>query len=801
MANADKSDPLRKRNPLEFIISFAERYFSNIRLWRKTVRMQDKDLALDGDFLRTILSYDPEQDSNTAWRIFQLSRVRHHHRSSWTLLPIWLLPHRHHGSPQGDRSILGTYASLAVLFLGIAGFVLVELLMAPRRYSSLPTDEARVTWVKRMFICEMLAVSLLYAVTNNAYSDVAYLYIVPLTYVAEFLPFRSAVRRLRLLPLCLLLSAYAANKFAAERTLQLHILLVNVVLTRTILIGGLILIFLYIRRVTAARRAVLRALLEAIPEGLALVSKPDYRIRWANGVILDTFFSGRPLLGEVCYHAYKCADKKCDPCPTERAFGGELSEQITRSPEFIIQSKQGPAVPPPDEWRHFDTFCAPVKIEGEIVAALELVRDVTCREVIGDATKALQAATTQEAVLGRVARAIRNLGYRRCRVYLLSQDGCWLVMQYLFGMEDVLIPNFKLPLLGEPYSAETLNSDFPRVCPATLDDLYRDALKKDPALPWLELPLKLNGEFFGKISIDNKGHPDPSRRILHAEAIAESKSPPPRTSGVLPGPRITGLENLIALHNLGVQATLALQRIRSRAERADLMSAYVHFSVGLLNVLPTSAAQLLNDSSTAGERSDRRAAYEHICGAATVISEYGKALQNWADLHRGTDIRISVQPTNTDVTDLLREVRSWFLFDIDAYKCSVDTAPTVPLFAVVDAEIVKQNVFILLKNALDSIKESDRPHSEGRISIRAALLKDDPGLLEISVADNGHGLPEPVSPTLFERGSIKRYGNHLGIGLWLARQFTSAHGGIINFRNNRPGNGVEFYLVLPVGCQ
>ena len=76
------------------------------------------------------------------------------------------------------------------------------------------------------------------------------------------------------------------------------------------------------------------------------------------------------------------------------------------------------------------------------------------------------------------------------------------------------------------------------------------------------------------------------------------------------------------------------------------------------------------------------------------------------------------------------------------------------------------------------------------------------GWAEVSVTDNGPGIPPEDLPRLFERfyrvdRSRSRSGGGSGLGLAIARQLALAQGGDLS-ASNRPEGGAAFLLRLPV---
>ena len=98
----------------------------------------------------------------------------------------------------------------------------------------------------------------------------------------------------------------------------------------------------------------------------------------------------------------------------------------------------------------------------------------------------------------------------------------------------------------------------------------------------------------------------------------------------------------------------------------------------------------------------------------------------------------------------------------------------------------------------DAVAEKQKLSVDGYEPSVTVCTKNINGELEISVADNGNGIPEKVLDKVFQPFfTTKPTGQGTGLGLSLSYDIIKAHFGKINIRNT-PGEGVEFIITLPM---
>ncbi len=120
---------------------------------------------------------------------------------------------------------------------------------------------------------------------------------------------------------------------------------------------------------------------------------------------------------------------------------------------------------------------------------------------------------------------------------------------------------------------------------------------------------------------------------------------------------------------------------------------------------------------------------------------------------------------------------------------AADYAPDLPP-VLIDKVQIQQVLLNLIRNAVEAMRDSRRR----KLTIKTMLSVD--GLVEISVADSGPGLPEQVREKLFQP-FITTKPSGMGVGLSICHGIIEAHGGRL-WLTESPEGGADFHFTLPV---
>jgi len=163
------------------------------------------------------------------------------------------------------------------------------------------------------------------------------------------------------------------------------------------------------------------------------------------------------------------------------------------------------------------------------------------------------------------------------------------------------------------------------------------------------------------------------------------------------------------------------------------------------------------------------------------------------DISRLEAGRMTIRHADVDLAHLVRTCASNFeSLAVDRkVRFAVDTPPA--LRAQVDSEKIQRIVLNLLGNAFKFAPVG------GSVSV---LLRTTEHQAEISVQDNGPGVPAQMRDLVFERfrqveDGAQRQEAGTGLGLAIAREFALLHGGAIEVVD-APGGGALFKVSLPL---
>ena len=251
----------------------------------------------------------------------------------------------------------------------------------------------------------------------------------------------------------------------------------------------------------------------------------------------------------------------------------------------------------------------------------------------------------------------------------------------------------------------------------------------------------------------------------------------------------------------GVLLDITTQR-RSETELQQLRGQLAHAGrVSMMGQLASALAHELNQPLGAILRNAEAAelfmqeASPNLDEVRAIISDIRKDDQRAGeviDRLRSLLKRRDIESRMLSVSPLLDEVLALTRADAAARGVKLDLQCDPDLPSVRGDRVHLQQVLInLIINGMDALSESKQ--TERRVTIRAQ--RNGRGFVEVSVSDNGHGIPADKLHHVFDPFfTTKLHG--MGMGLPISRTIIEAHGGKLTAENGRDG-GAIFRFTLP----
>jgi signal transduction histidine kinase len=162
------------------------------------------------------------------------------------------------------------------------------------------------------------------------------------------------------------------------------------------------------------------------------------------------------------------------------------------------------------------------------------------------------------------------------------------------------------------------------------------------------------------------------------------------------------------------------------------------------------------------------------------------------ELSRIESGKVPLEPTRFDINELIGKVLARMAPRIEARGLDVDALfRQDPCYVRADVDRVDQALTNLIDNAVKYVQEG------GSLTISTDASGP---VAEVSVSDNGPGIPESEQPYIFDRfhtvDKARTSGRGTGLGLAITRRVLRLHGQDIRVEST-PGKGSAFIFTLP----
>ena len=242
------------------------------------------------------------------------------------------------------------------------------------------------------------------------------------------------------------------------------------------------------------------------------------------------------------------------------------------------------------------------------------------------------------------------------------------------------------------------------------------------------------------------------------------------------------------LDRLGVVRVIGEAKLRAEAEtlRAALMDTVSHGLRTPLASIMGSASILVEAPSVKNE--------PRLADLATIVRDEAERLdgsiQKLLDASRISSTGVRAHMAWADPADIVNAAVASQHRALSAHRVVLSLADDLAL-AYVDPVLVEQALCQIIDNA------AKYSPAGSTIRIEAA---DRSGETVIAVSDEGAGLTSEEQERMFERfyrGARSRETLGSGLGLWIAKAFVAACGGVLEAASEGPGRGSRVSIVLP----
>jgi signal transduction histidine kinase len=188
---------------------------------------------------------------------------------------------------------------------------------------------------------------------------------------------------------------------------------------------------------------------------------------------------------------------------------------------------------------------------------------------------------------------------------------------------------------------------------------------------------------------------------------------------------------------------------------------------------------------------------DHLQTVLKSVNQLHAMIRDLLEATRAESGKLRVEPRCLALVELVQQAVAMVRPSAEQKRISVELVADASLpLTYADPDRVLEVLINLLDNA---IKFTD---SGGAISLKANALETDSDFIYVSVSDNGPGISPEAMPLIFERlyqepDSIEGIRSGLGLGLYIARELITLHGGRI-WVASQPGEGSTFTFTLPV---
>jgi two-component system sensor kinase FixL len=245
-----------------------------------------------------------------------------------------------------------------------------------------------------------------------------------------------------------------------------------------------------------------------------------------------------------------------------------------------------------------------------------------------------------------------------------------------------------------------------------------------------------------------------------------------------------------------LQAEAESRKQREQLAHADRLNTLGEMATGLAHEInqPLTAISLF---AQAGKRLHEAGSNDRLPEIFDKLSQHaqraGAIIERMQTMSRQQESKKEIADCNALVLDIakLAEVEA----GIRDISIEVEVGEKL-LLVVVDTVQIQQVVLNLLRNGMQAMRSVN---CRGGNTIILRTRSNNDGDIEVAVSDSGGGVSKRVAENMFKPFSTTKESG-MGLGLSISRAIVVAHGGQLEYHNNKIG-GATFLFTLPVATQ
>jgi nitrogen fixation/metabolism regulation signal transduction histidine kinase len=247
-------------------------------------------------------------------------------------------------------------------------------------------------------------------------------------------------------------------------------------------------------------------------------------------------------------------------------------------------------------------------------------------------------------------------------------------------------------------------------------------------------------------------------------------------------------ERLVSLQD--IQTELDVTEAQAWHDLVRVMTHEIMNSITPVTSLARTASDLVDDVvAKAGDAAAMHEDLQDLRDAIGTVARRSDSLMQFVHSYRQLTRLAPPEKKRVRVRDLFESVRLLAIAEWPEAETVLTTefAPA-ELDVYADRDLLEPVLLNLLRNAWQAAGHLDAP------DIRLSARLNRRGNVVIEVADNGPGVPHEIANRIFVPFFTTKAGGS-GVGLALARQVMTAHGGFVRLRESE-GEGAHFALTF-----